>query len=434
MKYLQYSIFISAIFVVGSLPIVLGAQEFSPLGKLAQDYLIRMTDDSQDIKTNLQNTTVVNKEMITREALTESIDTVTRTVNEINEEKEILIDEVKRSVKTDIDQSIAEIRKTSEIPAFQLQRSIDPERLELFENVTRTIEEIKPTEIQKIQQLKSEVNTSLESIRTNLQTESKTPVQFENAEQKIRESFSRFELTFAQKKEVIQSRDGILMFEDSDGDGISDYDEMYIYMTDPGNPRTTAGDMTDGEKVRQGINPLSERSERMQYQDPREDRESFVTSSYTVERVELIQSSSESAKKIRLEGLAIPNSFVTLFVYSTPIIVTVKTAESGAWSYELEEELEDGEHQIFVATVDNSGKIVARSNPILFTKSAEAASIGIIGDLNTSANSQGFLKENFILITLALLIGVVIVAMMLTGNHSSVRSVVVELRSELDKK
>jgi hypothetical protein len=78
-------------------------------------------------------------------------------------------------------------------------------------------------------------------------------------------------------------------------------------------------------------------------------------------------------EEITFTGRALPNSFVTLYVFSTPVVVTVKADASGAWSYTLDSELEDGNHELYVATVDAGGRILARSPAIPFIKRAEAA-------------------------------------------------------------
>jgi len=278
-----------------------------------------------------------------------------------------------------------------------------------------------------------DVKTSIQKIQNNLEEESGLKVNFEQSKRGIENTILRFEEILAQKKEIIESREGALVFEDSDDDGLSDYDELYIYKTDPNNARTIGEGKTDGQKISEGINPLSETEEKIKHQDPRDDTLSFVSSEYNVKKIELIKESEAEKGKLSFEGVALPNTYVTLYIYSTPIIVAIKTDDSGSWSYELERELENGEHQMFVATVDNSGKIIARSNPILFTKTADAASIGIAGGLDSSIDTRNFIQDNFILITLALLIAVVILAMMFVGNHENVRSAVAHLKNEVDQ-
>jgi len=414
------------------------AQEFSPIGKLAQEYIQRINQELQ--KTNnavpgpKQEAVVVNPEAIILDAVTDSIDTISKTVEEVKEEKIKVIENIKNSVKEDIDSSIIQIRKNIEKPAYELQKAVDTERAQLFEDVSKTIDEIKPTEVkqetQKIAELKDKIDTSINTIQKKLEDESGLPVNFEKSKRDVKDTLLKFEQVLQEKKDIIESRQGEYVFKDTDSDGISDYDEIYIYKTDQNNSKTKGEGKTDGEKIAEGINPLSENEEKINFQDPREDKESFVTSSYKVDKVELVK----EEKKLVFEGTALPNTYITLYIFSTPIIVIVKTDANGQWSYALEKELENGEHQIYVATTDTSGKIVARSNPILFTKSAEAATIGIAGSIESSVNQQGFLKDNFILISLAVFIAVVILGMMFVGNHKSVKSAVIELKNQVNTK
>lgn len=414
------------------------AQEFSPIGKLAQEYIERLNEDlnknNELVPGVKQQAVVVNPESITQSAITESIETISRTVEEVRQEKEKTISEIQNIVKEDIDNSIIQIRKQVEKPAYELQRSVDSERTILFEYVTQKINEIKltygPDEYKNFEILKIEIENSLNKIQKDLEEESGTSVNFEKSKKNVREIIATFEQVIKDKAFIIESRQGNAVFEDKDSDGISDYDETYIYKTDPLKTRTTGEGKTDGEKISEGINPLSDSEEKIQYQDPRNDTQSFVSSTYTLKKIELLK----EEKKVVFEGVALPNSYVTLFIYSTPIIVTVKTDQNGQWKYSLQKELENGEHQMYVASVDTSGKILARSNPILFTKSAEAATIGIAGSMDNSISAQNFLRDNFILIILASLIAIVILGMMFVGNHKTISSAVIELKKQVNSK
>ena len=44
---------------------------------------------------------------------------------------------------------------------------------------------------------------------------------------------------------------------DTDGDGLSDYEEVKIYQTDPLNPDTNNDGINDGDSVKRGINPIN---------------------------------------------------------------------------------------------------------------------------------------------------------------------------------
>ena len=46
------------------------------------------------------------------------------------------------------------------------------------------------------------------------------------------------------------------MTTDSDHDGLTDYQEIYIYHTDPHNPDTDGDGYSDGTEVKNGYNPL----------------------------------------------------------------------------------------------------------------------------------------------------------------------------------
>ena len=74
-----------------------------------------------------------------------------------------------------------------------------------------------------------------------------------------------------------------------------------------------------------------------------------------------------------MTGKALPNSFVTLYIYSSgPVVVTFRADENGNWEYFLNKELEDGQHEVYAAVTDNTGKITAKSEPFYFIKTAQA--------------------------------------------------------------
>lgn len=168
---------------------------------------------------------------------------------------------------------------------------------------------------------------------------------------------------------------------DSDEDGISDYDEVVIYKTNPFDAYTVDGKFTDAQKILAGIDPLSEEERPIVFESPK-NAEVPILPEFTVETIKVTETRStetpevEEAAKISFSGTGLPNSFVTLYIFSTPIVVTVRTDAEGKWEYELDKQLENGKHELYVATVDNSGKIIARSEAIPFVKEASAAVLG----------------------------------------------------------
>ncbi len=177
---------------------------------------------------------------------------------------------------------------------------------------------------------------------------------------------------------------------DIDGDGLFNKEEIRRG-TDPFNPDTDGDGFLDGDEVKNGYNPLKfskgDGSDKIIFQDPRE--KGKVNKKFKIKRVKLVKKkendnkpsqtkeSHNQQKNLYLSGKALPNTFVNIYIYSqSPIIVTVKTDSQGNWSYELDKDIPDGEHEAYVVLNDNTGKITAKSEPFHFVKKAEAITIG----------------------------------------------------------
>ncbi len=109
---------------------------------------------------------------------------------------------------------------------------------------------------------------------------------------------------------------------------------------------------------------------------------------------------------------------MTLFIFSTPIVVTVKTDLSGSWHYSLDTELPDGNHMLYVASVDASGKILAKSPAVPFTKTAEAAEFTpLMIETTPTTDPLDVLRTNLFVLA-ASGIGIIgVVTLMLLGMH-----------------
>jgi hypothetical protein len=168
---------------------------------------------------------------------------------------------------------------------------------------------------------------------------------------------------------------------DTDGDGITDTDERVLFKTDPLKADTDGDGFTDGVEIIKGFNPNDAASEAViVYRSPKETigivaNENLKVHEVTpdIQPVDPEQETPIVRAKVRGEGL--PNSFVTLYIFSTPTVVTVRTEADGSFEYTFSKELEDGEHQVFVTLTDNTGDIVAQSAPFTFIKQAEAFSV-----------------------------------------------------------
>jgi hypothetical protein len=164
---------------------------------------------------------------------------------------------------------------------------------------------------------------------------------------------------------------------DTDQDGISDMDELILYQTDPNRADTDGDGFTDGAEIVSGFDPLDPSPEaNVEYESPKETVGITITDKLLIEQVSpnIVIETGSTSEQIQtiVRGKALPRSFVTLYVFSTPTIVTVRTDESGLFEYIFTKELEDGEHQVFAALTNNSGEIIAQSEPFTFIKTARA--------------------------------------------------------------
>ncbi len=173
--------------------------------------------------------------------------------------------------------------------------------------------------------------------------------------------------------------------EDFDKDLISDYDEVRLYRTNPFVADSDNDGFLDGVEIQSGYDPLDATPEVLvAYESPKETgvvREDIlkVKSITAADTGGIVATGTKPVAAALLSGYALPNSFITLYIYSTPIIVTIKTDSDGSWNYRLDKELEDGEHEVYIGVTDNAGKIVAKSARFAFVKRAEAFD-GIVVD------------------------------------------------------
>jgi len=244
-----------------------------------------------------------------------------------------------------------------------------------------------------------------------------------------------------EQERIWGERVGARGFVDSDHDGITDYDEINMYHTDPEDEDTDQDGFIDGEELLARTNPNgnADNDARLKAEDgslsPDEEiRLENPLISGTVEST-LLAVSSVSAlsvgvddagiatvKELRLTGVSPPNSYVTLFVYSDPIVVTVKADASGSWTYTLDRELPDGTHHVISTITDGGGRIIAKSTPLPFVKEASAVTLGA-ELLPVSAEAPTFFGN-------ASLYGMIAIVIALLGVTFSVLGFVVHNKKE----
>lgn len=212
---------------------------------------------------------------------------------------------------------------------------------------------------EELQKLKQEMEAAEKELLESINDESskeRITSEFEKRKEKIREAAD----SLLEKRKVLVS--------DDDGDGLPNEFEVRIGT----NPKAADSDndgIIDAVEYVNGLNPLkSSPKERIVYKDPREVKP-INSGVFQVKSVKIDQADKESEqeKTLVIKGKALPNSFVTVYIYS-PIILLAKADSEGNWEVKVDREVEDGDHEVYVALTDNKGDILARSEPFVFKK------------------------------------------------------------------
>jgi hypothetical protein len=238
---------------------------------------------------------------------------------------------------------------------------------------------------------------------------------------------SALQKAIANNETIIKNRVGDKVLNDSDQDGISDYDEINIYHTDPFNADTDGDGFIDGAEVLNNFDPTNQTSEALvQYESPKQfgvvRNDILKVNSITTIKPDKADTVSDGVRPVAMiSGVGLPNSYVTLYVFSTPIVITVRTGDDGSWSYTFDKELPDGQHQIYEAITDNAGRIVAKSDPLNFVKTAEAFTQtdakNAAESAPTTSQEPSFLSSGVLLAMLSVMVVVFGLVLLLLGMH-----------------
>jgi len=210
---------------------------------------------------------------------------------------------------------------------------------------------------------------------------------------------------------------------DSDGDGLTDDMENRLG-TNPNDADSDGDGYIDGAEVKDNFNPLGagELAVKLSPIDQAilEDEtlgqpktEGEISEKFKIENVINIEDEKDATKEgYNLSGTAEANNVITLYIYSDmPLVMTTETDEYGNWKYQLNESLIEGEHEIYVAVNDNTGKIVKKSNPLsFFVKEAKAVSIQdfvsspFAAERTVTPKSSEIFLKYYILIAIAIIV------------------------------
>jgi len=210
---------------------------------------------------------------------------------------------------------------------------------------------------------------------------------------------------------------------DTDNDGLPDILEKKLG-SDPNNPDSNRDGIPDGVSVEQGKSPVGDVTIKPELLKEAQDQVAEFKADEpkyagVLNKDLQINSIVSVAVEIGREGILIegkgpPNTILTIYIYSRPIVVTTKTDENGNFSYILEKDIAEGEHEVYVTVTDETGKVQQKGEPFsFFVKKARAVTRDeyFRGDVNVEQKAPSVLKTYIILclaIVLAVLIGFVV--------------------------
>jgi hypothetical protein len=270
---------------------------------------------------------------------------------------------------------------------------------------------------QELDKSKQEITVKAKEVSDLVATSSDDQAKTEEIRRKIGnlavESIGQLDRYFFEKQTLEQTEKDLII-KDSDNDGLSDNEEIRL-KSDPFNPDSDGDGFLDGTEVKLGYDPLSASSvDKVVYQNPK-DVKALVSEIYQVEKVELVESPQNKAEKVlKLMGKAPANSFVTIYIYSTPTIVVAKADENGNWEYTLDKPLADGRHTVYASVTNNKGDIEKISQSFDFAK-AEDTIIKLLTPTDGTAESpaQNLNRIFMIMIVIAVVVAIVFVVLVL---------------------
>lgn len=290
---------------------------------------------------------------------------------EIKTEKETISQEVSKEVEefvNEIQTVVPEENKEEITP------EIEQKKEEFFRETPKSIERIlNSKEKEEQEKIKKEVIKKVEEITQPIieaaKDENKPEAQRLGVETKKQiEGLmdGKLEITAAKKQEVEVKKEELLV-KDTDGDGLPDQEEMRLG-TDPIMPDSDGDGFLDGSEVALGFDPLNPSpADKIKFQNP--DKEKPKKSDFLkVDELEAVVL-EEGKKVFKIQGKALPNSFVTIYVYSQPLVMLVKADGNGNWEYILDKPLEEGQHKVYATVTNNKGDLEESSDAYNFTLS-----------------------------------------------------------------
>ena len=299
-----------------------------------------------------------------------------------------------------------------------------------FETTLRSVmqqyaEALRVDDTSRIETLRSEIEVLKKDLTDDIRTQGRSADEIDRMQAQVDDVVKVSEARVVHQEKIIKERIGGAVHTDSDSDGISDYDEVALYKTNPYRADTDKDGFIDSVEILKGFDPTQSVQESLvAYESPKDTGvvRADVLTVHTVATIDESDGDLDVVQKPKalISGRGLPNSFVTLYIFSTPVIVTVKTDADGSWSYIFDKELEDGAHEVYVGMTDNAGRVVAKSEAFSFVKTAEAfspVSTGTESIVEAAVAEPSFVTQQALLVIASIAVVALGLILILLGMH-----------------
>jgi hypothetical protein len=348
---------------------------------------------------------------------------INQSETEIQTEEQQVVEEketVKEGIITEVEDFIEEGGNTiKDEEREQLKTETEEKLRQLYNKTEENLEKaLQTAERQEREELKNEIVKDIEEITkpiteaTKEQQKAKTLQLEEAVRERIDSLMQKLEHIY-EKKADIEIRKEEVFSKDFDKDGLPDYEEIRIG-TDPFNPDSDRDGFIDGSEIALSFDPLNPSpADKIKYQNPRE----IKKEPSEVFRVEQVETSFLEGREhgLKIKGKALPNSFVTIYVFSLPTIIITKADANGNWEYILDKSLADGQHAIYATLTDNHGEIEESSTPFLFVKTEDKILRFLEPEQNEIASPAETLQRSFAVLVVAIIVFSLGIALTMVG-------------------
>lgn len=397
----------------------------SSAGKVQNDISIAYTETQQKSIETLTGIGMQQEKLSIVSELPAPI--VTETRQHVPEEPEPQADEsapeavpVKENTQTTI---VTRQNTAEELPDEDLEKVrnvLESYQDEINAELQRLASATRMKDAASVEKIKTRLNELKRTIATSRLDEADQTRLTNTINEYVDKAVVRVERDVEKMEKVITERTQEKAVTDADKDGISDYDEVNIYSTDPYSADSDNDGFQDGAEILNGYNPKDAVAEvPIAYESPKEAgivREDILKIDAVLSAAKN-EPTAETVPAAIISGKGLPNSFVTLYIFSTPIVVTLKTDTEGSWIYRFDKELEDGAHEVYVGVTDNAGKIVAKSQPFSFVKEAEAFTATDAAPVVEEVPTRSFASQYMVYLVLSISVVAIGLVLILLGLH-----------------